>query len=184
MTGAAPWPGLRLTPANGEWGASSPARSSTALPLPTVPPAAPDRRQLVLPVATTIFAGRDGQASRPPANSCAGHRLCRYTVRVNSIDTHVGSPKGHYVNPLLKGYHNRPPGHPRSQAIQSRQPNRRDITHKSLKSPQTVPSTPGIHPNISARQFQRRNRCPAQSTATRRPPTNRPARARPGKGTP
>ena len=102
LTGAAPWPGLRLTPANGEWGASSPARSSTALPLPTVPPAAPDRRQLVLPVATTIFAGRDGQASRPPANSCAGHRLCRYTVRVNSIDTHVGSPKGHYVIPISR----------------------------------------------------------------------------------
>ena len=61
-----------------------------------------DRRQLVLPVATTILAGRDGQSSRPPASSCAGHRLCRYTVRVNSIDTHHGSPKGHYVNPTFR----------------------------------------------------------------------------------
>ena len=56
-----------------------------------------DRRQLVLPVATTILAGRDGQSSRPPANSCAGHRLCRYTVRANSIDTPPDSHKGHYV---------------------------------------------------------------------------------------
>ena len=37
-----------------------------------------DRRQLILPVASTILADRDGQSSRPPANSCAGHRLCRY----------------------------------------------------------------------------------------------------------
>ena len=57
-----------------------------------------DRRQLVLPVATTILAGRDGQASRPPASSCAGHRLCRYTVRVNSIDTPSDSHNCHYVN--------------------------------------------------------------------------------------
>ena len=49
-------------------------------------------------MATTIFAGRDGQSSRPPANSCAGHHLCRYTVRANSIDTPSGSPKDHYVN--------------------------------------------------------------------------------------
>ena len=55
---------------------------------------AADRRQLVLPVATTILAGRDGQSSRPPASACAGHRLCRYTVRVNSIDTHHGSASG------------------------------------------------------------------------------------------
>ena len=57
----------------------------------------------VLPVATTILAGRDGQASRPPASSCAGHRLCRYTVRVNSIDTPSDSHKGHYVNPSTRG---------------------------------------------------------------------------------
>ena len=62
------------------------------------PMSMPDRRQLVLPVATTIFAGRYGQSSRPPANSCAGHHLCRYTVRANSIDTRRGSRKGHYVN--------------------------------------------------------------------------------------
>ena len=61
-----------------------------------------DRRQLVLPVATTILAGRDGQASRPPASSCAGHRLCRYTVRANSIDTYGGSRKGHSVKPLVQ----------------------------------------------------------------------------------
>ena len=67
-----------------------------------------DRRQLVLPVATTIFAGRDGQSSRPPANFCAGHRLCRYTVSTNSIDTHHGSRKGHYVNRPVRGF--RPPG--------------------------------------------------------------------------
>ena len=59
--------------------------------------ASADRRQLVLPVATTIFAGRDGQSSRPPGSSCAGHRFCRYTVRANSIDTRVGSLNCHYV---------------------------------------------------------------------------------------
>ena len=58
-----------------------------------------DRRQLVLPVATTILAGRDGQSSRPPGSSCAGHRLCRYTVRANSIDTRVGSPNGSLRKP-------------------------------------------------------------------------------------
>ena len=57
-----------------------------------------DRRQLVLPVASTILADRDGQSSRPPANSCAGHRLCRYTVWANSIDTPTDSHKVHYVN--------------------------------------------------------------------------------------
>ena len=57
-----------------------------------------DRRQLVLPVASTILADRDGQSSRPPANSCAGHRLCRYTVWANSIDTPTDSHKDHYVN--------------------------------------------------------------------------------------
>ena len=67
-----------------------------------------DRRQLVLPVATTIFAGRDGQSSRPPANSCAGHRLCRYTVRANSIDTPSDSRKSHYVNPPSRGFSRMP----------------------------------------------------------------------------
>ena len=57
-----------------------------------------DRRQLVLPVASTILADRDGQSSRPPANSCAGHRLCRYTVWANSIDTPTDSHNCHYVN--------------------------------------------------------------------------------------
>ena len=61
-----------------------------------------DERQLVLPVATTIFAGRDGQSSRPPASACAGHRLCRYTVRANSIDTPSDSHKGHYVIPISR----------------------------------------------------------------------------------
>ena len=62
---------------------------------------------LVLPVATTILAGRDGQASRPPASSCAGHRLCRYTAWVNSIDTPSDSHKCHYVNRFVRGF--RPP---------------------------------------------------------------------------
>ena len=35
---------------------------------------AADRVQLVLPVATTILAGRDGQSSRPPASACADTR--------------------------------------------------------------------------------------------------------------
>ena len=61
----------------------------------------PDRRQLVLPVATTILAGRDGQSSRPPASSCAGHRLCRYTVRVNSIDTPSDSHNGSLCEVVL-----------------------------------------------------------------------------------
>ena len=64
----------------------------------------PDRRQLVLPVATTILAGRDGQSSTPPASSCAGHRLCRYTVRVNSIDTPSDSRNCHYVNRSVRGF--------------------------------------------------------------------------------
>ena len=64
-----------------------------------------DRRQLVLSVATTILAGRDGQSSRPPASSCAGHRLCRYTVRVNSIDTPSDSHNCHYVNGPARELH-------------------------------------------------------------------------------
>ena len=64
--------------------------------------AAGDRRQLVLPVASTILADRDGQSSRPPANSCAGHRLCRYTVKANSIDTPSDSHRDHYVNRIIR----------------------------------------------------------------------------------
>ena len=79
-----------------------------------------DRRQLVLPVATTILAGRDGQSSRPPTSSCAGHRLCRYTVRVNSIDTPSDSRNCHYVNRFVREI--RPPARWRFSSPRFRSP--------------------------------------------------------------
>ena len=96
---------------------------------------------LVLPVATTILAGRDGQASRPPASSCAGRRLCRYTVRVNSIDTPSDSHKSHCVNRFVRGFC--PPGSHRISPACFR-PSRlrmRHIIHPQVVVP-AIQSTP------------------------------------------